>query len=160
MRWLSDDEQRVWRAFLSMMGTVRRATARQLSAESDVPLTYYEILVHLSESPGRAMRMSELAGAIEGTMSQLSHAVSRLVERGWVERQACQDDGRGSFAVLTDAGRAALVAAAPGHVECVRRVLFDPLTPEQQQQLRTIAEAVAGQPARLPKEYDRDRAAS
>ena len=140
---MSDDEQQVWRAFLSMNTAVRKATARQLAADSNMPTAYYEILVQLSEAPGRTLRMSELAQATEGTQSQLSHAVNRLQERGWVERQRCQEDGRGLFAVLTDAGMLALQAAAPGHVECVRQVLFDPLTPPQLQQLRDIAERVA-----------------
>lgn len=83
-RWLNEDEQRVWRAFLSMNNTVRRATARQLAQDSNMPTAYYEILVHLSEARDRTMRMSELAIAIEGSQSQLSHAVNRLEERGWV----------------------------------------------------------------------------
>jgi DNA-binding MarR family transcriptional regulator len=141
-RWLDDDEQQVWRAFLSMTNTVRRATARQLAQDSNMPTAYYEILVHLSEATGRTMRMSELAIAIEGSQSQLSHAVNRLEERGWVSRQRCPDDGRGWFAVLTDEGFEALTEAAPGHVECVRSVLFDPLTPQEQQMLRQIAARV------------------
>ena len=146
-RWLSDDEQAVWRAFLSMDKAVRRALARQLAVDSDMPVTYYEILVQLSEAPGRTLRMTELAVATEGTQSQLSHAVNRLQERGWVERQRCMEDGRGWYAVLTDDGMAALAEAAPGHVECVRSVLFDPLSPEQVRQLgiidSTLAEAAA-----------------
>ena len=143
-RWLSDDEQRVWRAYLAMGSTVSKATARQLAEDSDLPLTYYEILVHLSEAKGRTMRMSALATAIQGTQSQLSHAVTRLEERGWVAREKCADDGRGWLAVLTDEGMRALAAAAPGHVACVRSVLFDPLTKQQQQQLLDIAQTVAG----------------
>jgi len=141
-RWLSDEEQRVWRAYLAMGSTVSRATGRQLAEDSDLPLTYYEILVHLSEAKGRTMRMSALAAAIQGTQSQLSHAASRLEERGWVVREKCADDGRGWLAILTDEGMQALEAAAPGHVACVRSVLFDPLTPEQQEQLLDIARAV------------------
>lgn len=141
-RWLTEEEQRVWRAYLSMTQTIRKATTRQLAQDSDLPHTYYEILVHLSEAPGRTLRMSELAAATEGTQSQLSHAVNRLEERGWVQRRRCETDGRGLNAVLTDEGFAALAEAAPGHVECVRSVLFDGLTPEQQQQLRSVAEAV------------------
>ena len=142
-RWLNEDEQRVWRAFLSMNNTVRRATARQLAQDSNMPAAYYEILVHLSEAADRTMRMSELATAIEGSQSQLSHAVNRLEERGWVQRRRCADDGRGWFAVLTDDGFDALKAAAPGHVECVRSVLFDQLTPQEQQMLGQIAARVA-----------------
>ena len=141
-RWLTEDEQGVWRAYLSMTQAIRKATMRQLAQDSDLPHTYYEILVHLSEAPGRTLRMSELAAATEGTQSQLSHAVNRLEERGWVERRKCETDGRGLNAILTDAGFATLAEAAPGHVECVRTVLFDALTPEQQQQLRSVADAV------------------
>lgn len=141
-RWLNAEEQEVWRSYLSMVNAVRKATMRQLAQDSDLPHTYYEILVHLSEAPNRTMRLSDLASATEGTQSQLSHAVTRLQERGWVVRERCVSDGRGFNAVLTEAGFAALEAAAPGHVECVRTVLFDPLNREQLAQLRTIAEAV------------------
>lgn len=141
-RWLTAEEQQVWRAYLSMVNTVRKATMRQLAQDSDLPHTYYEILVHLSEAADRTMRLSDLAIATEGTQSQLSHAVSRLQERGWVRRERCASDGRGFNAVLTEDGFAALEAAAPGHVECVRSVLFDPLSTQQLHQLRTIAEAV------------------
>jgi DNA-binding MarR family transcriptional regulator len=138
-RWLSAEEQQIWRAYLSMQNVVRRATARQLAQDSDMPGAYYEILVHLSEAPDRTMRMSELAAATEGSQSQLSHAVNRLEERGWVQRERCTQDGRGWFAVLTESGFTALAAAAPGHVECVRSVLFDPLTAEEQSMLGQIA---------------------
>ena len=141
-RWLSTDEQEIWRAYLSMQNVVRRAIARQLAQDSDMPAAYYEILVQLSEAPDRTMRMSELAAATEGSQSQLSHAVNRLEERGWVERQRCPQDGRGWYAVLTDSGFAALESAAPGHVECVRSVLFDPLTAEEQHMLGEIAKRV------------------
>lgn len=143
-RWLTEEEQRVWRAYLSMQNTVRRATARQLAQDSKMPMAYYEILVHLSEAPERTMRMSELAIAIDGTQSQLSHAVNRLEERGWVRRRRCAEDGRGYFAVLTDDGFSALQEAAPGHAECVLSVLFDPLTPAEQEQLGRLAAKVAG----------------
>lgn len=149
-RWLSEQEQQVWRAYLSMVNTVRRATSRQLADDSDIPMTYYEVLVHLSEAQGRTLRMSALANAVQGTQSQLSHAVSRLEERGWVRRERCEDDGRGWFAILTDEGMQVLVDAAPGHVECVRSVLFDPLTPEQQRHLHTAARAVVAHSVSTP----------
>ncbi len=141
-RWLNDEEQAIWRAFLSMNNTVGKSIARQLAQDSDMPAAYYEILVHLSEAKDRTLRMSELATAIEGSQSQLSHAINRLEERGWVRRRRCEDDGRGWFSVLTDAGLAALAAAAPGHVACVRSTLFDPLTVEEQRELGRIARRV------------------
>jgi DNA-binding MarR family transcriptional regulator len=146
-RWLTGPEQEVWRAYLSMAQLVRKATARQLSEDSNMPMAYYEILVHLSEAEGRTLRMSELANATEGSLSQLSHAVNRLEERGWVARRRCREDGRGYYAVLTDAGYRVLQEAAPAHVECVRSVLFDPLTPAQQEQLLGIARAVTSNAA-------------
>lgn len=146
-RWLSDEEQAVWRAYLSMTNTVRKAIARQLAEDADMPVTYYEILVHLSEAPGRTLRMSALAAAVEGTQSQLSHAINRLAERGWVQRQRCREDGRGWLAELTDDGMRALQDAAPPHVACVRSLLFDALSPAQQQQLLGIARSVTAHAA-------------
>jgi DNA-binding MarR family transcriptional regulator len=144
VRWLSAEEQRVWRAFLVGMQTLLSTVEGQLQRESDIPFGYYEILVRLSEAPCRALRMSQLAEASTSSKSRLSHAVARLEERGWVERLDCETDRRGQIARLTDAGFAVLAAAAPSHVEQVRRSLFDRITPEQASQLHAIMTAVAG----------------
>ncbi|MEU7832500.1 MarR family transcriptional regulator [Nonomuraea sp. NPDC049129] len=141
-RWLDDDEQRTWRDFLAATQLVNEALDRQLQRDAGMPHTYYMILVALSEAPERSMRMSELANRAQSSQSRLSHAVARLEERGWVRRRPCDSDRRGSFAALTDEGFAALAAAAPGHVEEVRRSLFDVLTPEQLGQLAEICAAV------------------
>ena len=141
-RWLSEDEQRTWRAYLAANQLLADALDRQLMRDSGLPHGYYEILVRLSEAPGRALRMSELAVASQSSRSRLSHAVARLEERGWLRRQVAPEDRRGQVAVLTDAGFEALAEAAPGHVEAVRTYLFDPLTEEQVGQLREISEAV------------------
>jgi DNA-binding MarR family transcriptional regulator len=141
-RWLSDEEQQVWRAFLGANKLVFEQLDRELQRDSGLPHAYYEILVRLSEAPGRALRMSALADRSQSSRSRLSHAVSRLEENGWVVRKSCADDKRGQVAHLTDEGFAALAAAAPGHVESVRKHVFDPLTPEQQEQLRTISTAL------------------
>ncbi len=141
-RWLTDDEQRTWRALLDMNRYIQEATDRQLLRDSGIPATYYGILVTLSEAPERRMRMSALAEALEGSQSRLSHAVSRLEDRGWVQRRRCDSDGRGWYAVLTDEGLQALEAAAPGHVDFVRKALFDVLTPQQQHDLREVADVV------------------
>jgi DNA-binding MarR family transcriptional regulator len=116
---------------------------RQLQHEAGVPHTYYEILVRLSEVPDRALRMSQLAVSSMSSRSRLSHAVARLEETGWVRRRECPTDRRGAVCELTDAGFAALQAAAPGHVAAVRANLFDQLTPEQVVALRDISEALA-----------------
>ncbi|MEZ0163610.1 MarR family winged helix-turn-helix transcriptional regulator [Kineococcus sp. LSe6-4] len=138
-RWLDDDEQVTWRTFLSATQLLLDRFDRQLQRDSGILLTYYEMLVRLSEAPGRSLRMSELAESSLSSRSRVSHAVARMEERGWIQRQACPTDGRGFLAVLTDEGRAALAAAAPGHVETVRATLFDRLSPEQQRQLREIS---------------------
>ncbi len=141
-RWLSDREQRTWRLFLQACESVFAATDAQLIRDSGLPHGYYEILVHLSEAPGRALRMTQLATASTYSKSRLSHAVARLEERGWVLRHDCPTDRRGQIAQLTDEGFAALAAAAPGHVEQVRRSLIDALTPEQLVQLHEISAAI------------------
>jgi DNA-binding MarR family transcriptional regulator len=141
-RWLTAEEQCTWRAFLTATQTLLATVESQLQHESGIPHGYYEILVRLSEAPDRALRMSQLAEAATSSKSRLSHAVARLEERGWVERFDCPTDRRGQIARLTDTGFAVLEAAAPGHVEKVRNVLFDQLTPEQVSQLLAICEAV------------------
>jgi DNA-binding MarR family transcriptional regulator len=142
-RWLSAEEQGAWRAFLAATQTLFSAVEAQLQRESGIPHGYYEILVNLSEAPDRSLRMSQLAEASTSSKSRLSHAVARLEERGWVERLDCPTDRRGQVARLTEAGFAALDAAAPAHVEQVRRSLFDRLTPAQVVQLAAISAAVA-----------------
>ena len=141
-RWLSDEEQQVWRAFLGANKLVFEQLDRELQQGAGIPHAYYEILVRLSEAPERALRMSALADRSQSSRSRLSHAVSRLEDHGWVVRRSCADDKRGQVAHLTDEGFAALAAAAPGHVGSVRKHVFDPLTPEQQEQLRTISTAL------------------
>jgi DNA-binding MarR family transcriptional regulator len=142
-RWLSAEEQSAWRAFLAAAQTLFSAVEGQLQREYGIPHGYYEILVNLSEAPDRSLRMSQLAEAATSSKSRLSHAVARLEERGWVERLDCPTDRRGQIARLTDAGFAALDAAAPAHVEQVRRSLFDRLTPAQVAQLATISATIA-----------------
>lgn len=147
-RWLSTEEQHTWRLFLRACESVFAATDAQLVRDSGMPHGYYEILVHLSEAPGRALRMTQLARASSYSKSRLSHAVARLEERGWVERHECPTDRRGQIANLTDSGFAALEAAAPGHVQQVRASLIDVLTPEQIASLGEISAAVVAAAAR------------
>jgi len=141
-RWLSAEEQETWRSFLCACNAFFSAVDAQLQHDSGMPHTYYEILVRLSETPGHALRMSQLAEATSASKSRSSHAVARLEERGWVRRSDCATDRRGQVAELTDEGYAALAEAARGHVEQVRRSLFDALTPEQVAQLKAISEAM------------------
>ncbi|MEV6810702.1 MarR family transcriptional regulator [Micromonospora craterilacus] len=141
-RWLDPDEQRTWRAFLAASRALMETLDRELQRDAGMPHAYYEILVRLSEAPDRRLRMSELADATGSSRSRLSHAVARLEAAGWVRREDCPTDRRGQLALLTDDGFATLAAAAPGHVEGVRRHLFDALSPAQVDQLRRISEAL------------------
>jgi DNA-binding MarR family transcriptional regulator len=141
-RWLDAEDQKAWRAWLYSTQLLQDRLDRELTHSTGISHAYYEILVALSETPGRMMRMSELADRCLSSRSRLSHAVSRLEERGWVRRQVCAEDGRGQLAVLTDDGFAALEAAAPIHVESVRTHLFDQLSPEQVAHLRDIGETL------------------
>ena len=145
-RWLDEDEQRTWRAYVAAVALVERTLDRQLQRDSGMPHTYYMVLAMLSEAPGRQARMSWLADVTSSSPSRLSHAVARLEERGWVRRERDSTDRRGSVAGLTQAGWEALVAAAPGHVAQVRSTLFDPLTREQVGQLEQILSAVLSGP--------------
>jgi DNA-binding MarR family transcriptional regulator len=141
-RWLDPDEQRTWRAFLAASQALMEQLDRELQRDAGMPHAYYVILVRLSEAPDRQLRMSELAEQTGSSRSRLSHAVARLEQSGWVRREDCPTDRRGQLAVLTDLGFATLAAAAPGHVEGVRRALFDALSPAQVDQLRRISEAL------------------
>jgi DNA-binding MarR family transcriptional regulator len=141
-RWLDDDEQHTWRSFLTATRLFLDGIERQLQQDSGLPHAYYEILVRLSEAPGRTMRMSELATTSLSSRSRISHAVARLEASGWVRRRPCEHDKRGQLAELTDEGVAGLEAAAPAHVEAVRRGLFDALSPEQVAALRDISDTL------------------
>lgn len=157
-RWLSASEQHCWRSFLNACQSLFGEIDAQLLRDSGLPHGYYEILVHLSEAPGRALRMTQLAEASTFSKSRLSHAVARLEERGLVVRQICQTDRRGQIARLTDEGFAVLAEAAPGHVDQVYRSLIGALTPEQLDQLAEISTAIiaASGSSRRPACADQD----
>ena len=141
-RWLDADEQRAWRAWLYSTQLLSDRLDRELTHATGISHAYYEILVALSETEGRSLRMSELADRCLSSRSRLSHAVSRLEERGWVRRQVCAEDGRGQLAVLTDEGFAALESAAPVHVASVRAHLFDQLSTAQVEAMRDFGETL------------------
>ncbi len=130
-QWLSAEQQQSWRAWLSVSTLLPEALGRDLQCESGLTLPDYEILVRLSESPDRRVRMSDLAERTLASRSRLSHQVDRMEKAGLVSRESCADDRRGSFAVLTDKGWQILVAAAPAHVNSVRNHLVDVLSPEE-----------------------------
>ena len=140
--WLDVDEQRAWRAHLHATRLLLEAVDAQLQRDAGLSHADYEILVRLSEAPRRSLRMSQLAEALMFSRSRLSHAVARLERSGWVRREACPGDGRGTIALLTDDGWDKLVASAPGHVRAVREHLIDRLTRQQLAQLQAISTAV------------------
>lgn len=141
-QWLTPEEQATWRAYIVSSLLISAELDRQLQRDSNMPVAYYGILVALSEAPKRHLRMGQLAESLGVSQSRLSHAITSLEARGFVERQACANDRRGQQAVLTAAGFAALRAAAPGHVAAVRQTLIDPLSAEQISALREICETL------------------
>ncbi|MPY56257.1 MarR family winged helix-turn-helix transcriptional regulator [Streptomyces spongiae] len=143
-RWLDAEEQRAWLAYVDFSTLLADYLNRQLRRDAGMTHADYGLLSHLSSVPDGALCMSELAHRLKITRSRLTHAVNRLREAGLVDRREDPADGRGQLAVLTDEGRAVLERAAPGHVEAVRRAVFDALTPEQVRQLAEIGEAIGG----------------
>ncbi|GAA2470620.1 MarR family winged helix-turn-helix transcriptional regulator [Streptomyces mauvecolor] len=141
--WLSDEEQRTWRAYLHATRLLEDHLDRQLQRDAGMPHIYYGLLVQLSQAPRHRMRMTELAKNSKITRSRLSHAVARLENNGWVKREDCPSDKRGQLAILTDAGHEVLERTAPGHVAAVRQAMFDRLTPEQADQLGEIMRVMA-----------------
>ena len=141
-RWLDEEQQRTWRAWLSVAELLPRVLDAQLQRDAGLTHAAYVVLAMLSEAPGRSRRMSDLARRANQSQSRLSHTVARLEERGWVRRERAADDGRGNLAVLTDAGYEVVVAVAPGHVDAVRESVFGPLTAEQTGVLREALEAI------------------
>ncbi len=129
MDWLSDEEQRAWRAVVALMIRLPAILDAQLQKDAGIGHFDYLVLSNLSEAPDRTLRMSQLAARASSSLSRLSHVVSRLEARGWVRREAEGSDGRSVNAVLTEAGWDKVVATAPGHVAAVRKILVDTLTP-------------------------------
>jgi DNA-binding MarR family transcriptional regulator len=142
-RWLTDDQQQAWRAWIAASLLLPDRLSRDLQDEAGISLADYEILVHLSESPQRRLRMSELADLTLSSRSRLSHQIDRLSDAGLVDRQPCSEDRRGAFAVLTQDGYDFLVTTAPAHVASVRAHLVDVLTPEEFDVLGRICTKVA-----------------
>jgi DNA-binding MarR family transcriptional regulator len=143
MTWLSEEEQATWRAFLHATMLLEDHLDRQLQRDAGMPHMYYALLSTLSETPGRRMRMTELAEQVKITRSRLSHAVARLEGNGWVRREDCPTDRRGQVCVLTEAGYAELARTAPGHVAAVRSAIFARLSAEQTRQLGDISRIIA-----------------
>ena len=142
--WLSDDERDAWIRLVGVFIKLPAALDAQLQRDAGISHFEYMVLSRLSEASGQTLRMSDLAVLANGSLSRLSHVVTRLERRGWVRREACPGDGRYTNAVLTDEGMAKVEATAPGHVAAVRDLVIDALRPEQVEQLRDISQAIMG----------------
>lgn len=129
-RWLDPDQQRDWRAFIDGSLRLGEALEHDLKMRHGLSMAEYEIMVRLSEAPGRTMRMAELASCASQSRSRLSHTVTRLERAGVVERSTCTEDKRGVLATLTDKGLAALETSAPSHVAAVRDMFVDVVSPD------------------------------
>jgi DNA-binding MarR family transcriptional regulator len=141
-RWLDADEMQTWFALIAMLLRLPSALDGQLRRDAGISLFEYQVLAGLSEAPGRTLRMSTLALLAEGSLPRLSQVVSRLEASGWVRRAPDPSDGRYTLAALTDDGWAKVVATAPGHINAVRRLVFDPLTRAQAKQLGGIGRRI------------------
>ncbi|WP_052850451.1 MarR family winged helix-turn-helix transcriptional regulator [Streptomyces avicenniae] len=147
--WLTASEKEAWTGLVSLVLLLPGRLESPLQREAGLTLFEYLTLSHISETPGRRLRMSELAYLANGSLSRLSNVVKRFEARGWVERSPDPDDGRVTLAALTDAGYEVVVAAAPVHVRAVRELVLDPLTAADQRALARIAAKLRTRPADL-----------
>jgi DNA-binding MarR family transcriptional regulator len=138
--WLTEEQQQVWRGYLEMTSRLQTAMHRQLQQDCELSLADYDVLVALSERGPQ--RINELGEVLAWEQSRVSHQLRRMRGRGLVERHGSDDDRRGATVDLTDAGRAALEAAAPAHVEFVRAVVFDGLSAAQLRAFGAVIERV------------------
>jgi DNA-binding MarR family transcriptional regulator len=150
-QWLTTEQQRDWRSFLLGSTLLMDRLDRDLREHHDLSLPEYEILVRLSESGDRALRMAELADSVKNSRSRITHTISRMERAGLVVRKQCPSDGRGVIAHLTERGFAKLVDAAPDHVDSVRSALIDVVAAEDLTAIgrafSTVAEALeTGEP--------------
>ncbi|MCD0452544.1 MarR family transcriptional regulator [Actinocorallia sp. API 0066] len=146
-RWLDAAQQGHWRSYLDGSSRLWEVMDRDLKAAHGLAMPEYEILVRLSEAPGRTLRMAELAEMAYHSRSRLSHTCSRLEAKGLVERRRCSEDKRGINAFLTEQGMDVLREAAKDHVTTVRAYFVDLLTPEE---LEVVGRAFAKIAAHAP----------
>jgi len=141
-RWLTPDEMRAWLAYVDASTLLSDHLDQQLRRDAGLTHADYNLLARLSVAPDRTLTMSQLAERLKITRSRLTHAVARLEQAGYVVRRDHPTDKRGQLAALTDEGANLLEKAARGHVDAVRRAIFDVLTPDQVTQLADIGEAI------------------
>ena len=139
---LGGEQQETWFAWMRVMIRLSYEMNRQLQTDSDLSLSDFDVLNALDDSPGRRLQLTDLAARIGWERSRVSHHLQRMQSRGLVERTPSSSDGRATDAVLTDAGRAALLEATPGHAALVRTLFFDGLDPHLLSPLRTALDQV------------------
>ena len=140
-KWLNPQEMKAWRSYIIASRRLLDALDLDLAGH-DLSMADYEVLALLSEAPDRRMRMTELADLAMVSKSRLSHRMKVMEKIGWVKRQTCDSDKRGSWAVMTDKGWKAIVKAAPDHVASVRNRLIDHLTVKDQEDVSKIFERI------------------
>jgi len=141
-RWLSGPEQEAWLPLAVLMSKIPVALDKQLQADSGISHFEYTVLTQLSVRPDRTLRMSALAELTGGSLSRLSHLVKRMEQHGWMRREPSLDDGRSTNAILTDEGHDKVVSAAPGHVNAVRALVLDALSPAELRHLRDLGNRI------------------
>ena len=129
-RWLTPDQLRAWKKFVAVVEVLPGVLDSQLQRDADVTHFEYFTMAMLSEAPERTLRMTSLASATNSSLPRLSHVVSRLEKRGYVDRAPCPEDRRATNATLTEDGWQKVVATAPGHVDTVRENVIAPLNAE------------------------------
>jgi DNA-binding MarR family transcriptional regulator len=139
-RWLSADEERLWRRWLLLNSRLAATLQREMQDDAGLSNSDFEVLVNLTDNPQGRLRVTDLATQMLWERSRLSHHVTRMERRGMVQRVECAEDGRGAFVAITPEGRTAIEGAAPGHVEAVRRLVFDVLRDEDATRLGTIVD--------------------
>lgn len=144
--WLSVREQKLWRSYLEVTGLLQAAMNRQLQRDCGLSLADYDVLVALDEAPG--CRMADLGARLGWEQSRVSHQLARMRDRGLVERRGADDDRRAAVVDLTEAGRAALSAAAPGHAALVRSLVFEGMSDAQARAVQRWLSAVAARVGR------------
>jgi DNA-binding MarR family transcriptional regulator len=142
VRWLTTEEQRLWRGWLKLNAQLTATLAREMQEEAGLSSPDFEVLVNLTDSPEGRVRVTDLATQMLWERSRVSHHVTRMERRGLVQRANCKEDGRGAWVEITATGRTAIEKAAPGHVETVRRLVFDALSPEEVRAFTRLVEKV------------------
>lgn len=149
-RWLTDEEQKLWRSFLGAQFRLAKVLNEDLENNSGFDHLTYEIFVNLSESEDRSMRMTQLAKSVSANKSRLTYRVEQLEKAGLVQRELCESDGRGHICRMTEKGYEALVKAAPSHVQTVLENFIEPIDAKDVEKLIEILDSIAPGVQTLP----------